>query len=74
MLDTDSNSVSPGATDTEMWGEGERRDMIRKMMTEKALLGKVGSAEEVAEAYIYLMKDTNCTGTCVNSNGGALIQ
>jgi hypothetical protein len=36
-------------------------------------MGKVGTAEEVAESYIYLMKDTNTTGGMVSTNGGALL-
>ncbi len=38
------------------------------------LLGKVGSPEEVAEAYLYLMKDSNATGSCVSTNAGALLR
>lgn len=68
------NYVSPGPTDTEMWGEGEQRAHRREMFTKTALLGKPGSAEEVAEAYIYLMKDSNNTGSCVSTSGGVLLQ
>jgi NAD(P)-dependent dehydrogenase (short-subunit alcohol dehydrogenase family) len=56
------NLVSPGATDTEL------RKMMRGVVTGKSLLGKVGSAEEVAEAYLYLMKNTDATGSTVSSN------
>lgn len=66
------NLVSPGATDTEMWGSGDAREQRRAYHIQTALLGKVGSAEEVGEAYIYLLKDTNATGTTVNSSGGDL--
>lgn len=68
------NVVSPGATDTEMWGNDEQRAQRREMHSKIALLGKTGQAEEVAEAYIYLMKDSNNTGSCVNTSGGALVQ
>jgi len=68
------NVVSPGATDTEMWGTGEERAQRREMFGKMALLGKPGTAEEVGEAYIYLMRDFNNTGSCVNTSGGALIQ
>jgi hypothetical protein len=36
-------------------------------------LGKVGSVEEAAESYIYLMKDTNSTGSIIPTNGGELL-
>lgn len=66
------NLVSPGATDTEIWGAN--REKIKEAMAKESLLGKVGTAEEVAEAYIYLMKDTNATGACVSTSGGILLQ
>ncbi|KAH7381116.1 hypothetical protein BKA64DRAFT_685746 [Cadophora sp. MPI-SDFR-AT-0126] len=66
------NLVSPGATLTEMWGPDRKR--IGEMVGKSALLGKVGGAEEVGEAYVYLMKDSNATGSCVSSNGGSLLR
>ncbi len=68
------NVVSPGATNTEMWGSDEVRAQREEYFSKTALLGKCGTAEEVGEAYIYLMKDTNNTGTCVNTSGGRLLQ
>jgi len=68
------NVVSPGPTDTEMWGDEEMRRQRREFFGRVALLGKAGSAEEVGEAYVYLMKDSNATGACVNTSGGALVQ
>jgi NAD(P)-dependent dehydrogenase (short-subunit alcohol dehydrogenase family) len=68
------NIVSPGATETEMWGDEQQRAQRREMMKPRMLLGKVGTAEEVGEAYVYLMRDSNATGVVVSSDGGALIQ
>lgn len=68
------NLVSPGTTDTEIQGPEEQRAQKMAAAAERALLGKVGTPEEVAEAYIYLMKDSNNTGTCVSTSGGDLIQ
>ena len=68
------NLVSPGATKTEMWGPPEQREMVAKMYGEKALLGKAGLPEEVGEAYIYLMKNSDATGSVVSSNGGSVLQ
>lgn len=70
------NMVAPGATETELWaslGE-ERRAAIKEMITKTALLGKAGRPEEVAEAYGYLMRDTNATGINVSTNGGVTCQ
>jgi hypothetical protein len=33
-------------------------------------MGRVATADEIAESYIYLMKDTNATGSIVNTDGG----
>ncbi|KAI6083696.1 putative short chain dehydrogenase/ reductase [Hypoxylon rubiginosum] len=69
------NLVSPGATDTEMLsGMGEEVARRARMVAGTSLLGKIGAPEEVAEAYLYLMRDTNSTGSCVSTNGGVLIQ
>ncbi|KAL3476824.1 hypothetical protein BJX99DRAFT_227432 [Aspergillus californicus] len=63
------NIVSPGAVHTPMWGsEGVTEEVARH-----TLLGKVGTVEEVAEAYVYLMKDSNATGACINTNSGAAL-
>lgn len=68
------NCVSPGATNTEMWGNDEQRAQREQMYKKMALLGKAGTAEEVGEAYVYLMRDFNNTGSTVSTSGGALIQ
>ncbi|KAK3649635.1 hypothetical protein LTR56_006818 [Elasticomyces elasticus] len=69
------NLVSPGAIDTELWNglsEQQRNDMFKAM--EGAMpTGRVGRVVDVAECYIYLLKDENVTGTMISSNGGALI-
>jgi NAD(P)-dependent dehydrogenase (short-subunit alcohol dehydrogenase family) len=66
------NLVSPGAVNTEMWGPS--REAFAAQVAKTALLGKVATADEVAESYIYLMKDTNATASIVSTNGGSLIQ
>lgn len=33
-------------------------------------MGRVPGPEDVAEAYLYLMKDHNITGSCISTNGG----
>ncbi|RHZ49390.1 oxidoreductase, short chain dehydrogenase/reductase family [Aspergillus thermomutatus] len=62
------NLVSPGPVKTGLLGEE-----VAAMLAKKTTLGKVGSVEEVAEAYVYLMKDTNATGSCVSSNAKSLL-
>jgi NAD(P)-dependent dehydrogenase (short-subunit alcohol dehydrogenase family) len=69
------NVVHPGATETEIWGPTpEERRGVKEFLASTALLGKVGAPEEVAEAFVYLLKDSNITGTSLHSSGGVLIQ
>jgi len=67
------NLVSPGAIQTELWdtfGEKERSAMF-KGIAEKVPTGHVGKPEEVAEAYLWLMKDSNVTGFVACSDSGS---
>ncbi|KAI7972835.1 hypothetical protein EIK77_000722 [Talaromyces pinophilus] len=63
------NLVSPGVVATPLWGQ----DGVPAEIKDQTTLNKVGTPEEVAEAYIYLMKDTNATGSCVSTNAGSLL-
>jgi len=66
------NLVVPGATETELWGD--YKEMMKNLSSKASLLGKPGSPEEVAEAYLYLMKNTDATGSIVSSNGGSTLK
>jgi len=69
------NLISPGAVDTELWaglGEEAKQGMF-KAIAGKLPTGRVGKAEDVAEAYLYVMKDGNVTGSVVSTNGGHLL-
>lgn len=69
------NLVSPGPTRTEMWNAwGDNLDQIEAAVARNALLGKVGTAEELGEAYVYLMRNSDATGSCVSSNGGTVLK
>ncbi|RAO64534.1 uncharacterized protein BHQ10_000546 [Talaromyces amestolkiae] len=63
------NLVSLGIVKTPMWGSNGVPENIQSSMP----LGKVGTPLEVAEAYVYLMKDTNATGSVVSTNSGSLL-
>ena len=67
------NCVSPGAVDTPMWS-GMPKEMLEHMKEQFAtrmLTGTVGKTEDVAEAYLYLLKDENCSGVVISTNGGS---
>lgn len=69
------NLVLPGAVETELWNfmPKEQRSGFLQHFSKECLTGVVHGPEMVAEAYVYAMKDANITGSCVSSNGGALL-
>ncbi|OHE99745.1 short chain dehydrogenase [Colletotrichum orchidophilum] len=69
------NVVAPGFVDTELWDgmeEEDKKSMV-KAMEEKVPTGRFGMVEDVAEAYIWLVKDRNVTGTVAATDSGALV-
>ncbi|RAH69236.1 oxidoreductase, short chain dehydrogenase/reductase family [Aspergillus aculeatinus CBS 121060] len=71
------NTVSPSAVLTELFdtfGDEEAKLAAVERYAEETLVGEIGRPEEVAEAYVYLMKDRFVTGTVVHSEGGKLLK
>jgi NAD(P)-dependent dehydrogenase (short-subunit alcohol dehydrogenase family) len=65
------NLVNPGAIKTELFAG--MNDEVMEGFAKGTLVGKLGRPEDIAEAYVYLLKDGFVTGTSIGSNGGALI-
>ncbi|KAJ4860683.1 enoyl-(Acyl carrier protein) reductase domain-containing protein [Trichoderma breve] len=71
------NAVAPGITETPMVIEETGETMasaIYDLASRQSLVGRPGTADEAAEAFVYLMKDTNATGASVKSSGGSIIR
>jgi len=70
------NLISPGAVYTELFGDipKERLEGVLQRFKDGSLVGQVGTPENVAEAYLYAMKDQNLTGTIIQSDGGRLLK
>lgn len=69
------NAVALGAVDTGAWAhlpQEAREEMVRSLVL-KTTTGRIADAADVAEAYLYCMKDRNVTGSVISSNGGALL-
>ena len=70
------NIVCPGVVKTPLWAnmaEADRTTLYRRM-GEELLVGHVGEPEEIAESYLYLMRQTYGTGqVIVVDGGGALV-
>ncbi|KAF7800304.1 hypothetical protein EIP86_011553 [Pleurotus ostreatoroseus] len=69
------NVVSPGAVQTELWDAlpAEMRAPMIKNLVEKLPVKHVAGPEEVAEAYLFLMKCGYMTGKRIDVEGGALL-
>lgn len=70
------NVVSPGAVRTELFDgpPAETRDAMLEMFRQGSLTETVGKPEDLAESYIYIMKDSFVTGSEIESNGGAALK
>ncbi|ETS81069.1 hypothetical protein PFICI_06071 [Pestalotiopsis fici W106-1] len=68
------NVVAPGPTDTPLWRMPEQqKTALIEMLRTKLATGEIGSTENVAETYLGVLKDWNCTGAVLNTNGGYLL-
>jgi NAD(P)-dependent dehydrogenase (short-subunit alcohol dehydrogenase family) len=70
------NAVSPGVIDTPYWETvaDERRAKMFEMAASKLPVGRVGTAEEVAEAVLFTMTNTFTTGAIIDCDGGTRLQ
>ncbi|KAJ8123950.1 hypothetical protein ONZ43_g215 [Nemania bipapillata] len=70
------NAVEPGIVTTGLWdvpgqSVAERDAGIQAVAEQMRLpVGKSATVEEIAEAYMYLLRDSNATGEVVQTRGG----
>ena len=68
------NVVSPGVIDTPMQtAKGEKRTALYKNMTANNIIPRAGSAEEVAQAIVFMIQNDFVTGTTIDVDGGWLV-
>ncbi|HEX4741081.1 MAG TPA: SDR family oxidoreductase [Caulobacteraceae bacterium] len=69
------NCVAPGVVKTPLWSGMSEADRETLYAAEAARLpvGHAGEPEEIAQAYLYLMRQTYVTGQVVNVEGGGLL-
>lgn len=69
------NCVAPGAVHTELLERvgGDRLAGMLSSFRENSTTNTVGRPEDLAEAYLYCMRDQFVTGSVVESNGGGLL-
>jgi NAD(P)-dependent dehydrogenase (short-subunit alcohol dehydrogenase family) len=69
------NAVCPGTVRTELWRdmpETEREAMYRAA-GQKLPVGRVGEPDDLAQAYLYLMREGFSTGQVIVVDGGAVL-
>lgn len=69
------NSVVPGVIKTNLWGSMSEADRegLYQSQAESLLLKRVGEAEDIALAFVYLMKQSFTTGQNIVIDGGAVL-
>ena len=70
------NMVSPGVVHTEIFDRiaKERLESVLQEYRNGTLTDKVGTPEDLAEAYLYAMRDQFVTGKILESDGGRLLK
>jgi len=70
------NTVIPGIVDTELWEklipDGDAKKTALDKHEKKLLVGKLATAEDIAESYIYFMRADYSNGATVIIDGGGL--
>jgi NAD(P)-dependent dehydrogenase (short-subunit alcohol dehydrogenase family) len=69
------NSVVPGLVKTNLWGSMNEhdRELLFKQMAENYLVKRVGEAQDIALAHLYLMQQQFGTGQNLVIDGGGLL-
>lgn len=69
------NLVAPGVVKTNLWNSMSEadRDGLYQSVGAKLPVGRVGQAEDIAQAYLYLMKQGYGTGQALTVDGGNVL-
>lgn len=69
------NIVSPGVVRTPLWASIAEadREVLYRQTAERLPVGHIGEAAEIAEAYLYLMRQSYATGQVVVVDGGGAL-
>ena len=70
------NVVAPAFMDTALWRAKPREDIDARIRSYSEInpLGRLGTQEEVASAYIFLMVNTYTTGQVLQIDGGMMLR
>src|SRR5947208_1542851 len=69
------NAVSPGVVRTNLWQNmnSAEREQLFESVGKRLPVGRVGEAHDLAQAYLFLMKEEFATGQTVVVDGGTVL-
>jgi NAD(P)-dependent dehydrogenase (short-subunit alcohol dehydrogenase family) len=69
------NAVSPGVVRTNLWNtlHEQDRNSMYDSLGKSLLVGRVGEAYEIAQAYLFLMREGYSTGQTITVDGGGVL-
>jgi NAD(P)-dependent dehydrogenase (short-subunit alcohol dehydrogenase family) len=69
------NAVSPGVVRTDLWSNMAEadRDAMYRDIGQNLPVGRVGEADDLAQSYLYLMREGYSTGQVIVVDGGAVL-
>lgn len=69
------NLVAPGVIKTNLWNgfAGQDRSALFDTVAQSALVKRVGEADDIAKAFLYLMTQSFCTGQSLVVDGGSVL-
>src|ERR1700676_1738337 len=69
------NAVSPGVVRTNLWQNmsSEEREQLFESVGKRLPVGRVGEAHDIAQAFLFLMKEGFSTGQTVVVDGGTVL-
>lgn len=69
------NAVAPGVVRTPLWDNltDDARDALYRDLGAKLPVGRVGEAHDIAQTYLYLMREAFSTGQTITVDGGTLL-
>jgi NAD(P)-dependent dehydrogenase (short-subunit alcohol dehydrogenase family) len=69
------NQVSPGVIRTNLWNSmsAEDRENLYTSVGDALLVKRVGEADDIAQTFLYMMKQQFATGQVLTVDGGAVL-
>lgn len=69
------NAVSPGIVRTNLWQnmDADQREQLFENVGKSLPVGRVGEAHDIAQAYLFLMKEEFSTGQTIVVDGGTVL-